>query len=59
MVKFKTSKIPFLSLSHKLIVIYLVVASHLLGQHSLSPDELKDTHIARTACPKKWHALKI
>ena len=37
-------------------MILLVVASHLLGQHSLSPDELKDAHIGRIACPQKLHA---
>ena len=37
-------------------MIYLTLTSHTIGQRSLSPDVLKDTHIGIVACPQKLHA---
>ena len=37
-------------------MIYLILTSHTIGQRSLSPDVLKDTHIGIVACPQKLHA---
>ena len=48
-----------MSLSHKLIILYLVVAAPLLGQHSLSLDELKDTHIGRIECIRNCMGMQF
>ena len=44
------------SLTHKTVYIYVLVSGQLIGQHSWSPDELNDTHLARIACHIKLHA---
>ena len=47
------------SLPYKNEYIYLLVNAYLIGQHSWSPDELNDTHLARIACHIKLHAHAI
>ena len=50
-----TKENPILTSLHKILVIFLFLGLHLLGQHSWSVDELKDTHIGRIACTEKLH----